>query len=225
MKVLWSIVGLGVWLAIMGCSGQPASQQPNESGKAKSGQELQERRMQAKNLLDRATMEYAPADRIRLARKALEIDPTFGQAYEVIGYACKSNHDFDQAYQSFTKAVEATPTLAYSYYERALINLFVRLKPENSLADFKQVVKYDPKSYIGYFAQGMIASSRKKYDDSINAFNQTLELLPEYTAAYYYRSLAYSQKQDFKSAIRDGKMFLKLAANKILWRTNYYNKS
>ncbi|MFH1226595.1 MAG: tetratricopeptide repeat protein [Planctomycetota bacterium] len=160
-------------------------------------------RAKAKEILERATGAPTPEQKIKLAQEALAIDSTFGDAYQVIGYAYKEKGDNDKAYEYFSKAIEATPTLAYSYYERAFITQYIRNKPDEAIADFEKVLELDPNSHIGWFAKGNIALNKQKYDDAIASFSKTIELYPEYDWAYNNRGNVYRAKGEIEQAIKD----------------------
>lgn len=174
-----------------------------EKAKAEKMQNEKDKRNKAKAVLDRANGAPTPEQKIKIARESLEADPTFGDAYQVIGYAYKAKategEQSPDAYQKligkaveyFSKAIEVTPTLAYSYYERGRITAYIYNKPEGAIPDFEKVLQYDPNSYIGYFAKGTIESDQEKYDEAIKSFNKALELYPEYDQAYAGRGGTY----------------------------------
>ncbi|MBI5359800.1 MAG: tetratricopeptide repeat protein [Planctomycetes bacterium] len=178
--------------------------------KLKKTQEQAERRAKAKVILDRATGNSPPEQRIKIASEALKADPYFGEAWQVIGYAYKDLSMFDKAFDAFSNAIKLTPTLAYSYYERADITAFKRGQLNESIPDFKKVIELDPNSHIGWFARGEIARNLawnghdlKKYDEAIEAFSKAIELYPDYTFAYNQRGWAHSQKGDWQNALTD----------------------
>ncbi|MFH1228661.1 MAG: tetratricopeptide repeat protein [Planctomycetota bacterium] len=191
-------------------------QQEDEQAKeaAAKAQKTVDIRAQAKSILDRAGGAPAPDQKIEFAQEALKIDPTYGDAWQVIGYAYKekANHagSFDEyqkltdkAFEYFSKAIKTTPTLAYSYYERAVINVINYNRPEEAMTDFEMVLKYDPNSYIGWFAKGNIAQSQNKNDEAIDNYTKAIELYPENTWAYNNRAIAYKNKGELDKAIAD----------------------
>jgi serine/threonine-protein kinase len=186
-----------------------------------------ELRTKAKTVLDRTIGSANPDDRIRAATEALSIDPNYGDAYLFLGYAYKDKKNYDKAYEYFSKAIEATPTLAHAYYERAKINDEIRGNPEEALSDFRKVLKYDPESYVGYFAKGKIEEKQKKYDEAIESYNKAIELYPDYAWAYVNRGLTYHKKGKFDRAIEDYTEGIRLDPQDALAYSNrgaaYYN--
>lgn len=181
------------------------------------------RRQEAKVILDRisgGTMR--PDEIIRIAQDALTIDPTYGDAYQVIGYAYKDKKDYDKAYEYFSKAIEATPTQVYSCYERALIRAYIYNKPEDAIPDFEKVLQYDPDSHIGWFARGSIEFSQGKYDEAIQDYTRAIELYPDYAEAYFNRGIIYYKKSNFDVAITNYTNAIRLNPD---FANAYYNRA
>ncbi|MFH1227324.1 MAG: tetratricopeptide repeat protein [Planctomycetota bacterium] len=179
-------------------------------------------RVEAKAILDRANGAPTPDQKIQFAQDALKIDSTYGDAYQVIGYAYMDKRDSDKAYEYFTKAIKTTPTLAYSYYERAVITAFIRDKLEEAIPDFEMVLKYDPGSHIGYFAKGQLEYYQKRYDDALVSFNKAIELYADYAEAYNNRATTYFIKGQLDNAIADYSEAIRINQN---YATSYNNRA
>ena len=177
-------------------------------------QKAKDTREKAKAILDRLNAgNLTPDERIKAANDALQIDPSYGDAYQVIGYAYKDKKDYDKAYEYFTKAIENTPTLAYSYYERGHINAYIYGKVEKAIADFTKVFELDPNSHIGYFAAGTIEYYLQNYDKAIADLNKAIEIKSDYADAYANRGTTYVQKGEIERAITDLNQAIKLDPN------------
>ncbi|MBI4712044.1 MAG: tetratricopeptide repeat protein [Planctomycetes bacterium] len=173
----------------------------DESAAAKH---LAEIRAQAKAVLDRKVTASGQDEIIRIAEESLRIDPTFGEAYQVIGYVYRDKKDYNHALDYFSKAIEATPSLAYSYYERAMIPAYSRNKSEEAITDLENVLKYDPQSYIGYFAKGMLQRRLDQENEAIQSFSEAIKLNPDYALAYYNRGYSYIlTKGNYELALAD----------------------
>ncbi|MDI6789010.1 MAG: tetratricopeptide repeat protein, partial [Planctomycetota bacterium] len=160
-------------------------------------------REKAKATLDRTSMAKTSEEKIKIAEDALKIDPTYGDAYQVIGYIHYDNKEYDRAYEALTKAIELNPTLAYSYYRRGYITAYQRNNLEGALPDFEMVLKYDPTSPMGYFSRGLIKCYQKDYDSAIADYSEAVRLDPKYADAYKDRGAAYYGKGDLEQAIAD----------------------
>jgi tetratricopeptide (TPR) repeat protein len=168
-------------------------------------------RAKAKVALSRVSWAKTPDEKIQIAQEAARIDPSFGDAWLVIGYAHQDKKEYEKAAENFTMALDVMPTLAYAYYGRALITAYIFNKPDSAIDDFRKVVELDPQSHIGYFAQGNIEGNQKRYDNAISSYTNAIRLHAQYEWAFYSRALAYADKADFKNAVADGEQFLKLS--------------
>ncbi|MFH1227016.1 MAG: tetratricopeptide repeat protein [Planctomycetota bacterium] len=173
---------------------------------ARKIKEAQDTRNRAKAALDQAAGAPTPDQKITLAQEAIAIDPAFGDAYQVIGYAYKAKAAesglspderrelWDKAYEAFTKAIEATPTLAYSYYERAKITDTIRDSLKDAIPDYEKVLKYDPEGHFGWNAKGRIEYTQNKYDQSIESITRAIAIYSDDDYAYTTRGAVYSEK-------------------------------
>ncbi|MFH1227454.1 MAG: tetratricopeptide repeat protein, partial [Planctomycetota bacterium] len=193
-----------------------------EKAQAKVREEKSKIRERAKMILGRASAANKFEEKMTFANEALKIDPDFGEAYHFIGkvYTAKAAEAgwdsdeypklIDKAYEYFTEAIKTTPTLAYSYYERAVINLNIYNKLEKALDDFEKVLNYDPNSYMGWFAKGVIEDAQQKYDQAIASYTKAIDVYPDYGEAYGNRGNTYSHKGDLDKAIEDFTRLIKL---------------
>ncbi len=165
--------------------------------------QAQEIRARAQAIIDRLKSTRTPWERITACDEALEIDPTFGLAWQEKGYAYKELRDYDKAFECFTKAIGLTPQLAYSYYERAWITQSVRKKLEDAVPDFEKVIQLDPGSHIAHFSKGYVEALRRNYDAAIAHYTKAIEIFPQYDTAYHDRGYARQQKGDLDGAIED----------------------
>ncbi|MFH1228319.1 MAG: tetratricopeptide repeat protein [Planctomycetota bacterium] len=207
-------------------------QEAQAKAAADKAQRTLDLRAEVKAILDRAAGAPTPDQKIKLAQDALALDPAFGDAYQVIGYAYKTKAAkerrpdeyrklIDKAFEYFTRAINATPTLAYSYYERAMITAYTYNKPEDAITDFNKVLDLDPNSHIGYYAKGTVEYYQKNYDKAIADYTKAIELYPDYDAAYHNRGAAYANINDLDRAIADCNKTIELNPNYAL---AYFNR-
>ncbi|MFA5794632.1 MAG: tetratricopeptide repeat protein [Candidatus Brocadiia bacterium] len=169
-----------------------------------------EQRSKAKVYYDRMIGTTDLESRIKLADEAIRIDPTFGDVYQLVGYAYKEKGDNDKAYEYFNKAIIATPGLAYAHYERGWITNYIYGKPNESIDDFTKVIEYDPNSHLGWLAKGNIESGQNKHEQALASYNKAIELKPDYDLAYYQRGWTYFYLGDLKQLIKDHSQAFKL---------------
>jgi tetratricopeptide (TPR) repeat protein/predicted Ser/Thr protein kinase len=175
------------------------------------GKEVQaKKRAEAKVALDRAERTPHPDKRIEIAQEALKIDPTFAEAYQMMGEAYRDKREYDKAVEFFSKAIDIAPTLAYAYYERAVIKASICNQPDAAIPDFEKVLQYDPESHIGWFAKGSIEGEKKQYDAAIQNYTKAIKLYPQYDWAYNNRGLIYCKSGDTDRALADYNQALRL---------------
>jgi TolB-like protein/Flp pilus assembly protein TadD len=125
-----------------------------------------------------STNEVIPEIR-RVASKALELDPQFGEAHLQLGEAAFLEYDWPRAERELQRAVKLSPSDAvvhrwYSYY----LGRMGRLDEE--LAETLAAQELDPVS--PYLADGVASSYRdlRRYDDAIEQYQKALALEPNF---------------------------------------------
>lgn len=182
--------------------GEKASLVQKTEAEAKEKEKrAQEIRNKAKEVLGGALLASTPDDKIRIAADAIKIDGSFGDAYQVMGYAYKEKRNYKMAVECFTKAIESSPDLESSYYERGYITAFIDKKPAEAKVDMEKVVKGDPNSHLAWFAKAVIALTEANYDKTIDCFTKALREKPNYAEAHYALGYVYQEKDDICNAI------------------------
>ena len=166
-------------------------------------EEERAKREKARAILNRVMSVTTPDDKIAAARDAVKVDPTFAEAYQVMGLAYRDKADNDRAFECFSQAIERDPKLTYAYYERGCITYDVRRKPADAADDFNKVVELDPASPIGLFSKGLIECELKNYDAAVKNLSAAISHKPDFAEAYVYRGLCFYSKSDTARAIAD----------------------
>jgi len=144
-----------------------------------------------------------PDERIGIANEAVQIDPCFGQAYEIIGEAYYDKKMAGKAYEAFTKAIELNPTSSFSYYRRGCIVEKIFKKPKDAISDYKKVIELAPDSDIGYIAHGIVAFGQQRYDEAFNDFNKAIKLNPKGIEGFNRRAMVYLHRMQRDKALAD----------------------
>ena len=190
--------------------------------------EAKKKQEEAKGILDRIKIgNPTPDDKIKAAEEALSIDPEYGDAYYEMGLAYKAKSTeggrslvpdgttsgqqsrsgdehrglINKAFECFSKAIEKSPTLAYSYFERAKITADIRNNFEGAIPDFNKVIELDPNSHLGYCARGNISYYEKNYDDAITHYRKAIDINPNYAETYCNLGTVYREKGEASEAI------------------------
>jgi serine/threonine protein kinase/tetratricopeptide (TPR) repeat protein len=137
------------------------------------------------------------------ANKALELDPTMGEAYSPLA-AVKLNYyrDWPAAERYFRRGIELNPNYAEmrAHYAISLIRFG---RNEEGLAQEQRAVELEPLSLRinnGWARQLFLM---RQYDRAIDQFRKTLELDPNYPPAHEWLGYAYEQKGMQKEAVAE----------------------
>lgn len=137
------------------------------------------------------------------AQKAIDVDPTLAEAYTSRAFV-KLAYDWDWlgAEADFKKALELNPKYptAHQWYASYLIQMG---KFEQAKKEIEEAHQLDPLSPIISSNLGQYAYYEHRYDDAIENYNKTLEMVPDFWVAHHYRGLAYTMKGMYEQAIAE----------------------
>ena len=108
--------------------------------------------------------------------------------------------EYDEAIDSFSKAIELNPEHADAYYRRGLA-YFGKEDHNTAIADFSTAIELDADHFDAYFRRGIAYIDRENHDAAIADFDKDIELTPDYPYSYYYRGYIYAIREDYDKAI------------------------
>jgi tetratricopeptide (TPR) repeat protein len=124
------------------------------------------------------------------ALKALELDPTLGEAHAALAYAeWFYDWDWPTAEREFKAAIELSPNSAISHHRYAEC-LFTRARFDEGLAELRRAQELDPITGQTLGGVGHAYLIMRRYDESIPQFQKALDLFPN--AAWIRAQLAWS---------------------------------
>ena len=126
--------------------------------------------------------------------KALEIEPSFTNAYINRGLLYRGNKQDDLALKDYTRALEIEPTSATAYNNRGVL---YRIKGQYELAisDYNNAIKIDPMFAGAYFNLGVIYHRyQNQYNQAVHFYSKAIETNPNYPDAYDNRGHVYIMK-------------------------------
>jgi tetratricopeptide (TPR) repeat protein len=110
--------------------------------------------------------------------KALEIDNTQAEAYEVLGcYRCWAEWDWEGAEKALQQAIRLNPNYALAHHSYSVF-LSHQGRPEEALLHMELALELDPLNPLSYHFYGQILGANRRYDDAIAAFRTALEMEP-----------------------------------------------
>jgi TolB-like protein/Tfp pilus assembly protein PilF len=115
--------------------------------------------------------------------KALEIDNTQAEAYEVLGcYRCWAEWDWESAEKAFQQALRLNPNYAGAHHSYSVF-LSHMGRNEEALPHMELSLELDPLSPLSYHFYGYMLGANRRYDDAITAFRTVLEIEPNHPLA------------------------------------------
>lgn len=110
--------------------------------------------------------------------------------------------DTVKALNDFASAIKACPTNDDAYEKRAQI-YYEQEKYDLADADYKQLIKLDQGSVMGYMGIGRSRNAQKRWDEAIEQFNYVANLYNDYSPAYSFRAESYMGKEKWAEATDD----------------------
>jgi serine/threonine protein kinase/tetratricopeptide (TPR) repeat protein len=136
------------------------------------------------------------------ARKALELDPTLGEAHAVLGAVRQHEWDWAGAEIEYRRAIELNPSFPSVHHWYSQMLLFSG-RSDEAEAEIRLAQELDPLSLIiGSLASGKPYYARQ-YDKAIEQFKKTLELDPNFAQAHLALGWAYLQQSQFEKGIAE----------------------
>ena len=145
------------------------------------------------------------------AKKALELDPTLGEAYNSLASDKLYYHrDWPGAERDFRRGLELSPNFAemHAHYAFCLV-LFGR--NEEALAEMRRALDLDPLSPRFGFGSARLFFFMRQYDAALDRYRKTLELDPSWAFAHEWLGYAYEKKNMAKEAIGEWSKALHLS--------------
>jgi tetratricopeptide (TPR) repeat protein len=142
-------------------------------------------------------------------KEAIELNPSFAEAYVNRGNTYASLKQFERAIADFDRAIELNPSFAEAYVNRG--NTYASLKQfERAIADFDRAIELNPSFAEAYVNRGNTYASLKQFERAIADFDRAIELNPFLAQAYKNRGNVYSVSGETEKAIRDHNRALEL---------------
>ena len=145
-----------------------------------------------------------------MANKALELDPTLGEAYNPLAAAKLYYYrDWPAAERDFRRGLELSPNFAemHAHYSICLL-LFSR--NQEAFAEMQRALNPDPLSPRFGFWLGWLHFFTRQYDAALKQFGKTLELDSNLPILHEYLGYTYEKKQMHREAIAEWSKGLRL---------------
>ncbi len=133
---------------------------------------------------------------IALFEKAIQLDPTYAQAYFEIAVTYARNAYYTEALITIEKVIQLDPTYAQAYLEKGIIYRKKPCKPFEWTDD-----------YIGDYDETIALAN---FNEAIASFEKVIQLDPTYAQAYYEMATTYYNKKEYQKALVSIDKFIEL---------------
>lgn len=139
-------------------------------------------------------------DAIKLIDQALKVNPYIARAYFLKGMIFLENKDTAKAVSSMQTAVEQDSKYYDAYIQLGLV--FTHKGNPIAIDYFNDAINARPGDVEAYYDKGMFYQSTGDYDNAIKAYQELLQIVPNYKFAYYNMGVVYYiGKKDFQNAL------------------------
>ena len=122
-------------------------------------------------------------------RKALRIDPDFGQAHNNLGTALQAKGNLNEAIGHYREALYINPDSAQAHNNLALV-LVSTGKIDEAIGNYRKALRINPDFAETHNNLGLALVSGGKINEAIGHYRQALRVNPNYTRAHYNLALA-----------------------------------
>jgi tetratricopeptide (TPR) repeat protein len=154
---------------------------------------------------------YATA--ISRLQRVIELDPNMMRAYNSLGLCYDSLGRFDEAIQSFTRAIELNRKQEHPSAWPSL-NLAVSLISLNRLDEAEtrlhEALRYDPRFPQAHYQLGRVLEKEGKLEEAIAPLQRAVELDPSYPEPHYTLGRIYQRQGKREAAQEQIQKFKKL---------------
>jgi tetratricopeptide (TPR) repeat protein len=146
-------------------------------------------------------------------RRVIELDPNMMRAYNNLGLCYDSMGQFNEAIQSFTRAIElnrrqkqpsAWPPLNLA------VSLISLNRLDEAVARLHEALTYNPKFPQAHYQLGLVLEKEGKYKEAISPLQQAVELDPSYPEPHYTLGRIYQRQGKREEAQEQIEKFKKL---------------
>ncbi len=146
----------------------------------------------------------------KLARKALKIDSTLGDAYASLAHARLHDWDWAGLDEDFKRAIELNPghAIAYHWYSEYLA---IMARSDEAIVVVKQAQAIDPISPFLRTTLPMAYYRARRYDDAIEHLRKALELDPTHFLLHFRLGQICIQEGMYDEAIEEAQKAVALS--------------
>jgi TolB-like protein/Tfp pilus assembly protein PilF len=135
------------------------------------------------------------------AEKALEIDPSLGDAWGALAHVKEKSYDVQGARDAYKKSF-ALGMNEVNWRFHYGIFLSTLGEHEKAIAEIKRARELDPLSAPCAACMGYVLHNARQYEDAIREVKKALELVSAFPLAHQLLGMSYVQERDYDQAIK-----------------------
>ncbi len=154
-------------------------------------------------LADTLAMGFEPTQSYLMAKKALELDPSLGEAHATLGFL-KMFHEWKwkEAEAELIKSIELNPGYATAHHWYAIL-LEIEGRNSEAKAELERALEIHPLSYNFLADLGQVHYHNHEYDKAKEYCRKALEIYPDFAFAHDYLFDIYLQTGEWSAAIEE----------------------
>ena len=131
---------------------------------------------------------------------ALDLHPTYNEAYMGLGEAYTYKNNFTEAIKWYEKAIEVSPNFANAYNN--LCNMYFKMQDfDKGILFLKKAIQIEPEYADAYNNMGSCYFSKGDFQNGIACFNKAVELSPHFVDAFKNLGSSYGMMKEYDKAI------------------------
>lgn len=135
--------------------------------------------------------------------RAINLDPTFWNAYQQRGVMLVRAERYDEAVSDFTTLIEQQPRVTGLIYRYRAV-CYIRLRDYPcALADLEQSLALSPDASHSYYNIGLVHDYLENYGEALDAYDRAYQLNPYDMAALNNRAYIHAKLGNYTQALAD----------------------
>lgn len=142
--------------------------------------------------------------------KAIEMMPTFADAYTSRGVVRSSLGNLEEAIADHSEAIRFNPNFVEAYINRGTAKRSLN-QHEQAISDFDEAIRLDANSAVAWTLRGVSKGALGRHQEAVADHNEAIRLKPNYVDAYINRGSAKRALGDHEGGKKDMDKALDLA--------------
>lgn len=189
-------------------------------GAANEAKRVTEEKLTAQEWFERGYRSVDKEERIGFYSEAINLDPSFAEAYYQRGSNRQDRGDLDGAIEDYTRAIQIKSDYAEAYNNRGN----ARLQKEDfigAIADYTLSIEYkNPEPHLLHSNRAYARRLIQDFDGAIDDYNEVLRITPDSTFAYNNRGNLYRTVGKLEDALSDYEKVILLNPNDVIARAS-----